>query len=73
MHSYDQASILQPHTPVNVGEEGRSNIDTNGVTALQFVQGGSSVTMSVRPSSASDRNYLDALVTVGNRVAERLE
>lgn len=70
---YEQASILQPHTPVDVGEEGRSNVDTNGITALQFVQGDSTVTMSVRPSSASDRNYLDALVAVGRRVAERLE
>ena len=70
---YDQASILEPHTPHDVGDRARSNVDTNGITALQFVKGNMTVTMSVRPSSASDRDYLTALVTVGNRVAERLE
>ena len=70
---YAQASILQPHSPVDVGEEGRSNVDTNGVTALQFVQGDRTVTMSVRPSSNSDRDYLGALETVGTRIADRLE
>ena len=70
---YEVVSILQPHTPQSVGEEGRSNVDTNGVTALQFVQGDKSVTMSVRPSSPTGTDYLDALVSVGARLAERLE
>ncbi|MGD8323928.1 MAG: hypothetical protein PVF50_06135 [Gammaproteobacteria bacterium] len=70
---YENTSILQPHTPVDIGEEGRSNVDTNGVTAVQFVQSDTTVTMSVRPSSESDRDYLDALATVGRRVAERLD
>ena len=70
---YHQATILEPHTPADVGEEGRSNVDTNGITALQFVQGDQSVTMSVRPVSCSDRDYLDALIRVGSRLAERLE
>lgn len=70
---YDVASILEPHTPESVGEQGRSNIDTNGVTALQFVQGDRTVTMSVRSSSPTSPDYLDALVAVGNRLAARLE
>ena len=70
---YDQASILPPHTPQDVGDRGRSNIDTNGITALQFVKGNKTVTMSARSSSASDRDYLDAMVEIGNRIAERLE
>ncbi len=71
--NYDVASIIEPHTPQNVGEKGRSNIDTNGLTALQFVQGDKTVTMSVRSSSGSSPDYLDALVSVGMRLAERLE
>ena len=69
---YEQASILEPHTPADVGEQGRSNVDSNGITALQFVQGDRTVTMSARSSAPGDRDYLDALVTVGKRIAERL-
>jgi hypothetical protein len=70
---YEQATILEPHTPADVGEQGRTNVDTNGVTALQFVQGDRSVTMSVRPAASGEPDYLDKLVTVGKRLAERLE
>ena len=70
---YEQTSILPPHTPIDVGDEGRSNVDTNGVTAVQFVRGDTTVTMSVRPSSPSDRDYLDALVAVAARLEDRLE
>ena len=70
---FNQVRILEPHAAVDVGEEGRSNVDTNGVVALQFVQGNRSATLSVRPSSATDRDYLAALETVGKRLAERFK
>ncbi len=49
---YNQVTILPPHTPADIGDEGRSNVDNNGVIALQFVQGDRSVTMPVRSVSS---------------------
>lgn len=69
---YQQVSILQPHAPVDVGDEGRSNVDTNGVTAVQFVKGNSSVTMTARSTAPSGGNYLDPLVEAARLIAERL-
>ena len=70
---YDQVSILEPHTPVNVGEQGRSNVDTNGVFAVQFVQGDSSATLSLRPVQQGDRDYLAGLVRIAEVVAAELD
>lgn len=70
---YDDVSILKPHTPVDVGERGRSNVDTNGVAAVQFVQGDKSVTLSLRSTRKDGRDNLDALITLAKAAAARLK
>lgn len=45
----------------DVGERGRSNVDTNGVAAVQFVQGDKSVTLSLRSTRKDGRDNLDAI------------
>lgn len=70
---YDQVSILEPHTPVDVGEQGRSNVDTNGVHAVQFVQGDKSATLALTATQSSDRAYLAGLIEIARIVAARLD
>lgn len=70
---YDTVSILEPHTPVEVGERGRSNVDSNGVGAVQFVQGDKSVTLALRPAQTDDRDDLDGLIALAEVAAARLE
>ena len=70
---YDRTTILQPHAPVDVGERGRSNVDSTGTTAVQFMQGGKSVILAARSSQPGKREYLDALIDVARVIAGRLD
>ena len=68
---YDQITILQPHTPVEIGERGRYNVD-GSVVAVQFVKGAYSATLSARPISRSQSDYLQPALSGAREVAGRL-
>jgi hypothetical protein len=69
---YDMVSIPQPHTPTDIGDQGRYNVDEGGSASIQFVIGDSSVMISVRVFSERDGDYLPALLDLARAVADRL-
>jgi len=69
---YDQVTIMQPHTAAQVGDRGRSNVQPNGVVAVQFVRGSHSLTLNVQPLGASQVDYLPPLLTAARDAAGRL-
>ena len=70
--SYDEVTILQPHSALDVGERGRYNRQEDGPVAVQFVSGEWSVTMGVRPMGVPDVDYFDPLVAAARDVAGQL-
>ena len=69
---YDQVTILPPHTPVQVGDRGRSNVQETGAIAVQFVSGEHSATLALQPLGDPRADYLDLLVSAARAVAQRL-
>jgi hypothetical protein len=69
---YDQVTILEPHTPVQIGDGARYNVQETGVVAVQLVQGRHSATLSVQPIGTSETDYLEPLLSAAREVAERL-
>ena len=69
---YDQVTIMQPHTAVQIGSAGRYNVEATGVAAVQFVKGAYSVTLSARPLGTNDTQYLEPLISVARETADRL-
>jgi hypothetical protein len=70
--AYDQVTILPPHTPVQVGDKARYNIQETGVIAVQFVAGAHSVTMSLQPIGTSETDFLPPLLSAAREVAAQL-
>lgn len=70
--SYDQVTILKPHTPVQIGDKARYNVEKTGAVAVQLVTGSHSVTLSVRPMGKSRTDYLEPLLSAAREVAVRL-
>lgn len=68
---YDRITIMPPHTPVSIGDEGRHNVQENGAAAVQFRQGDHSVTVSVQPIG-EDPGYLEAVISAARNAATRL-
>lgn len=69
---YDRMTIMPPHTPQAIGERGRSNVAENGATAVQFVKGRYSFTMSATPIGREPPDYLAAMVAVAQEIATRI-
>lgn len=69
---YDQVTIMPPHTVVEIGDRGRSNVQPNGVVAVQFARGTHSVTLNVQPLGGPRVDYLPPLLTVAREAAGRL-
>lgn len=70
--SYDQVTILQPHTPVKIGDKARYNVQENGVVAVQLVTGSHSATLNVQPMGKPKTDYLEPLLSAAREVAARL-
>jgi hypothetical protein len=70
--SYDQVIILKPHTPVQIGDKARYNVEKTGAVAVQLVTGAHSVTLSVRPMGKSQTDYLEPLLSAAREAAARL-
>lgn len=70
--SYDQVTILQPHTAVKIGDKARYNVQKNGVVAVQLVKGSHSVTLNVQPMGKPKTDYLEPLLSAAREVAARL-
>ncbi len=71
--SYDQVTILQPHTAVKIGDKARYNVQKTGVVAVQLVKGSHSVTLSVQPMGKPKTDYLELLLSAAREVAGRLQ
>jgi hypothetical protein len=69
---YDQVTIMQPHTAVEIGDRGRSNVQSNGVASVQFVKGAHSATLSAQPLGSAQADYLEPLVAAAREAAGRL-
>lgn len=70
--SFDQMSILKPHTPVQIGDQARYNVQKTGVVAVQLVTGSHSVTLNVQPMGKPKTDYLEPLLSAAREVAARL-
>ena len=71
--SYDQVTILKPHTPVQIGDKARYNVQKTGVVAVQLVKGSHSVTLNVQPMGKPKTDYLEPLLSAAREVAARLQ
>lgn len=69
---YDRVTILQPHTPVQIGDKARYNVQKNGVVAIQLVSGSHSATLNVQPIGKPKTDYLEPLLSAAREVAARL-
>lgn len=69
---YDEVTIMRPHTSVQIGRQGRYNVQDAGAAAVQFVQGVYSVTLSVQPIGRSQTEYLEPLLTAAREAADRV-
>jgi len=65
-------TILKPHTPVQIGDKARYNVQKTGVVAVQLVTGSHSVTLNVQPMSKPKTDYLEPLLSAAREVATRL-
>ena len=63
---YDQVTILEPHTSVQIGEKARYNVQETGVVAVQFAAGDHSATLSVQPIGDSETDYLEPLISAAH-------
>lgn len=70
---YDSVTIPQPHTAIEIGDQGRYNVDERGSTAVQFVVGDASVMISVRVMSPREGDFLPALLDLSPAVADRMK
>ena len=71
--AYDQMTILEPHTPVQIGDRARYNVQSTGVVAVQLATGAHSATLSVQPIGTSQTSFLDPLLVAAREVASRLQ
>ena len=69
---YDQITILPPHTSVQIGDQGRYNVQGTGTAAVQFAKGAYSVTISVQPFGTSQAAYMESLLAAAREAAGRL-
>lgn len=69
---FDQVTLLEPFSEVDIGDAGRARTEANGGAAVQFVTGDRSVTMSVRPIRPG-ADLLAPLISIARALAERLE
>ena len=69
---FESVTLQEPFEDEDIGEEGRSRVEDNGAAAIQFLQGDYSITMTVRPTTAGDADYLATLREVAARAAARL-
>lgn len=69
---YDQITIMQPHAVVEIGDRGRSNVQSNGVVSVQFVKGAHSATLSAQPLGSTQADYLAPLVAAAREAAGRM-
>ncbi len=69
---YDQVTIMQPHTSMQIGSRGRYNVQASGVAAVQFVKGAYSGTLSVQPVGTPQAEYLERLMSAARDAADRL-
>lgn len=70
---YDQITIPQPFTPVDIGERARYHRYPKGGVAVQFVSGESSVTLAVRILRDDGRDYLELLLDIAREIAAKLD
>ncbi len=70
--SYDQVTILPPHTPADIGDQGRYNVQANGVVSVQFADGAHSATLSVQPIGTTDTDFLQPMLTAAREMAAKL-
>ena len=70
--SYDQMTILKPHTPVQIGDKARYNVQKTGVVAVQLVSGSHSATLNVQPMGKPKTDYLEPLLSAAREVAAPL-
>ncbi|MCG8469081.1 MAG: hypothetical protein MJB57_12900 [Gemmatimonadetes bacterium] len=70
---YDQITIRRPHTPAEVGDRGRYNVDeATGAVAVQFVKGDASVTLSLQMLSEREGDFVAPMLDVARAVADRV-
>jgi hypothetical protein len=70
--SYDQVTILKPHTPVQIGDKARYNVQKTGVVAVQLVTGAYAATLNLQPMGKPKTDYLEPLLSAAREVAARL-
>jgi len=69
---YDQVSIPQPFTLVDIGEAGRYHEYPKGGVAIQFAKGDTSVTIAVRILRNDGRDYLTLLLDIARDFAAKM-
>lgn len=69
---YEQITIMQPHTSVEIGGKGRYNVQETGAVAVQFAKGAYSMTLSVQPIGTSETAYLERLLSAAREAASRM-
>lgn len=69
---YDQVTVLEPHTQVQIGDRARYNVQKTGVVAVQLLAGDHTATLSVQPIGTSDTDYLERLLSAARDVAGTL-
>lgn len=69
---YDQISIPQPHTPVELGDRGRFSMQPSGPIAVEFVKGDYTVTIGVRPFGLPVEPYEEPLMMAARQAVDRL-
>lgn len=69
---FENVTLQEPYVVADIGEDGRARLEDNGGAAVQFVQGDTSATMSVRPINHTSTDYLTPLRDLAVRVAARL-
>ncbi len=70
---YDQVSIPQPFTLVDIGEAGRYHEYPKGGVAIQFAKGDTSLTIAVRILRDDGRDYLTLLLDIAREIAVKLK
>jgi hypothetical protein len=69
---YENVTLQQPFDVADIGEGGRSRVESNGGAAVQFIQGDTSVMMTVRPTRPGGTDYIGILLEVAARTAAKL-
>lgn len=69
---YDEITIMEPHTAVEIGERGRYHVEDSGAVAVQFVTDAHSATLVARPIGKPQSDYQQPAIAVARELADRL-